>query len=329
MIPIFIKMFQEKATVVECKQQNGCDAIEYDPFHPEERWPANVKWSGKDEITINVGVYSLKAERVRGTNVFLGDESGPYGTNKVEVYLLDLEQATQPQKLDRAIRFAKIAKHRALIIDCDANGNGKEYNPFNLNEKWDVSVSWPTNDEVEISTGPYRLKAWRVHDSAGADLFRGIETGPEGNFAFSVYLLSADSQRLKNLPSTEWLLFRSGEEYDRGDNPRDEARWFNPVLRRKGVAWLKFPVSIDKKKPNITICFGQGILGGKNEEMKVAGFPTEDKPTLSIDISSNERLGKYTWYDYGFERDDKLCAYVETFPKTYPKGDSMIFFPIR
>lgn len=329
MIPVFIKIFQEKALVVECRYKNGGDSIEYDPFHPEKRWAANVKWNEKDEVIINVDVYSVKAKRVCGTNVFLGDESGPYGTNKVEVYLLDLKQAKHPMKMVNALRFAKIAEHRALIIDCDAKGNGKEYDPFYLNEKWDVSVLWPTNDEVEIITGPYCLKAWRVLNNDGADFFRGIETGPEGNFAFRVYLLSSNSHTLVISPATEWLLFRSGEEYDRGDNPRDEERWYNPKLRRKGVAWLKFPDSISETEPGISVCFGRGILGGKNEEIKVAGFPTEYSPALSLEITSNEQLGKFTWYDYGFKRDDILCAYVETTPKAYPKEDSMILFPVR
>lgn len=322
MIPILIKMFPNKVTVVECEKESGGEAVEYDPFHPEERWDANVRWSGENEIIINVGKYSLKAKRKnKNVNVFQGVESGPYGENEIVVFLLDLERATQPRKSEGALRLAKIARHRAVIIDCKADGNGKEYDSFHMNEKWDVSVSWPSNDEIEISTGPYWLKAWRVHDGVGADYFSGIETGPEGNFAFSVYLLSADVKRLNKLPSTEWLIFRAGEEYDRGDNPNNEERWLHPVLRRKGVAWLMFPKSIDKERPNMANCLGYGIRGGKNEEMKIDHFPTDDKPYLGIDITSNERPYKYTWYGHFFERDYTLCAYTEK--------DSMILFPIR
>lgn len=317
-------MFNDKVTVIECSKKNGGDAVEYDPFHPEERWAANVRWDGKNEVVIVVGAYSLKATRKnKNSNVFQGFESGPNGECEITIFLLDLERAKRPLEPDASYRLAKITTHLSVIIDCDANGSGKEYDPFKADEKWDVSVAWPTNDEINIKSGAYWLKAWRVHDGAGVDYYQGIETGPNGNSKFNIYVLSKDVHRLDNLPSTEWLLFRHGDIYVIEGNLLDPNVNLTPVLRRLGVAWLRFPSRIIKEQSNMENCSGLGILGGKHESIKVTQFPTKGypNPRLFVDIDSRERRGKYTWYDHAFTRNDRLCAYTET--------DSMILFPIK
>ena len=327
MIPILIKMFTNKVTVVECKNEESDEAVEYDPFNPEERWGAKVQWKDENELIIKVGEYSLRAKRNRkDTNYFLGIESGPNGEILIDVYLLDLEEGTQPRKLESALRLAKIAQHSALIIDSDANGKGKgkEYDPFNLNEKWDTSIFWRTNDEIEISTGPYCLKAWRVHDGVVGDFFQGIEAGPQGNSKFNIYLLSRNASRLINLPSTEWLMFRGGKGYFRVGNLVNSKQSSKPVSRRLGVAALKFPKTLETNIPNDENCHGYGLLGGRHETMRVASIPTEDNTDTPLTIYFDNYVDgyKFTWEDYRrFQRNDNLCAYTER--------DSMILFPIR
>lgn len=322
-IPLFVKMFKDKVAVVECSKNNGGEFFEFDPFHPEEKWPANVRWDGKNEVAIKVGEYSLKAARKnKESNVFQGVERGPDGEYEITIFMQDRESADKAPENSTALRLAKITAHLSVIVDCDATGDGVEYDPFKPDEKWDVSVSWATNDEINIKSGAYWLKAWRVRDGAGADYFQGIETGPDGNSKFNVYILSTDAQRLDKLPSTEWLLFRSGAICVVEGNLLDPNVDLTPVLRRLGVAWLMFPARISQEHPNMENCSAQGIQRGKHESIKVKSFP-DNSPNacLHIDIDSRERPGKYTWYDHFFWRDDRLCAYAET--------DSMILFPIK
>lgn len=324
MIPLFVKMFRNKVTLVECSEKNGGESFEFDPFHSDEKWPANVHWDGKNEVIINVGAYSLKTTRKdEESNVFQGLESGPSGENEVTIFMQDRDYANKTPKSDTTLRLAKIAAHLSVIIDCDAKGNGKEYDPFKADEKWDVSVFWTTNDEINIKSGSYWLKAWRIHEKVGADYFQGIEIGPDGNSKFNIYILSTDIQRLSKLPSTEWLFFRSGDIHIVEGNLHDPNVDLTRVSRRLGVAWLMFPTQISKERPNMANCSAQGILGGKHDLIRVEQFPIENDSNvlLYMYIDSGERPSKYTWYNHAFKRNDQLCAYTET--------DSIILFPIR